>query len=283
MAPSPLAIRPRQHHRLSTRSRRPTSGLPGRTGEPLAMDHATSPRIRRAHPARGNNRPRQRVGHQGRAHTDRGRMVRALGPPSQPLPKTGDKTVWWWNPPQASARWWWWCRVYHQGKYTPDGVTFRQYGPAARFDHHHPADPPVIDTTGRRILYVGEDLATSACEVFGDAGIAAICPNYRVAIIAPTTKLVMYDLAAEGAAMAIGALPALSDGNEARSLTSSGHALSTKINPQGPKPPAFITARATTAASRWRCGIAMPASKSCMMMPDIDKTWRSPTRAFCCA
>ncbi|MGC2714942.1 MAG: hypothetical protein WA366_16315, partial [Pseudolabrys sp.] len=64
-----------------------------------------------------------------------------------------------------------------------------------------------------------EDLATSACEVFGDAGIAAICPNYRVAIIAPTTKLVMYDLAAEGAAMAIGALPALSDGNEARRLT----------------------------------------------------------------
>ena len=110
-------------------------------------------------------------------------MVRALGPPSRPLPKTGDKTVWWWNPPRASARWWW-CRVYHQGKYTPDGVTFRQYGPAARFDHHHPADPPVVDTTGRRILYVGEDLATSACEVFGDAGIAAICPNYRVAIIA---------------------------------------------------------------------------------------------------
>jgi hypothetical protein len=145
-------------------------------------------------------------------------MVRALGPPSRPLPKTGDKTVWWWNPPQASARWWW-CRVYHQCKYTPDGVTFRQYGPAARFDHHHPADPSVVDTTGRRILYVGEDLATSACEVFGDAGIAAICPNYRVAIIAPTTKLVMYDLAAEGAAMAIGALPALSDGNEARSLT----------------------------------------------------------------
>ena len=77
-------------------------------------------------------------------------------------------------------------------KYTPDGVTFRRYGPAARFDHHHPADPPVVDTTGRRILYVGEDLATSACEVFGDAGIAAICPNYRVAIIAPTTKLVSH-------------------------------------------------------------------------------------------
>ena len=45
-----------------------------------------------------------------------------------------------------------------------------------------PRRHPVVVTTGRRILYVGEDLATSACEVFGDAGIAAICPNYRVAI-----------------------------------------------------------------------------------------------------
>ena len=91
MAPSPLAIRPRQHHRRSTRSRRPTSGLPRRTGEPLAMDHATSPRIRRAHPARGNNRPRQRVGHQGRAHTDRGRMVKALGPPHGRSPRQETK------------------------------------------------------------------------------------------------------------------------------------------------------------------------------------------------
>ena len=87
MAPSPLAIRPRQHHRRSTRSRRPPSGLPGRTGEPLAMDDATSPRIRRAHPARGNNRPRQQVGHQGRAHTDRGRMVRERSDPLTAAPQ----------------------------------------------------------------------------------------------------------------------------------------------------------------------------------------------------
>ncbi|HTX96818.1 MAG TPA: hypothetical protein VME67_19375 [Mycobacterium sp.] len=73
----------------------------------------------------------------------------------------------------------------------------------ARFDHHNPADPPVVDTTGRRILYAGEDLATSACEVFGNAGVATICPFYRVAIIAPTTALAMYDLAAKGAAMAL--------------------------------------------------------------------------------
>jgi hypothetical protein len=159
-------------------------------------------------------------------------MVRKLGPPSRPLPKA--KRVWQWNPPRHSARWLW-CRVYHQGKYTPDGVTFRRYGPKARFDHHQPADPPIEDTTGRRVLYVGEDLATSACEVFGDAGIAAICPYYRVVIIAPTTTLAMFDLAAKGAAMAIGALPALGDGNEARSLTQQWARAIYKDQPAGPE------------------------------------------------
>jgi RES domain len=109
------------------------------------------------------------------------------------------------------------------------------YGPMARFDHHDRADPPVVDTTGRRVLYVGEDLATSACEVFGDAGIAAICTFYRVAIITPTTTLAMYDLAAKGAAMAIGALPALGDGNEARSLTQQWARAIYEDQPAGPE------------------------------------------------
>lgn len=62
---------------------------------------------------------------------------------------------------------WQWCRVYHRSRRTPDGITFRRYGPLYRFDHHHAADPPRLDPEDRRILYVGEDLATSACEVFG--------------------------------------------------------------------------------------------------------------------
>lgn len=103
-----------------------------------------------------------------------------------------------------------------------------------------------MDTTGRRVLYVGEDLATSACEVFGDAGIAAICPNYRVAIIAPTITLAMFNLAAKGAAMAIGALPALGDGNEARSITQQWPRAIYEDQPA--KSRAFITDRATTAA-----------------------------------
>jgi virulence factor Mce-like protein len=60
---------------------------------------------------------------------------------------------------------------------------------------------------------------TADSAAFGEAGVAAICPHHRVAIIAPTTTLTMFDLAAKGAALAIDALPALGDGNEARSLT----------------------------------------------------------------
>jgi hypothetical protein len=146
----------------------------------------------------------------------------------------GREADWCWHPPDASARWEW-CRVYHHDKYATDGATFRQFGPKARFDHHDPADPPVVDTNGRRTLYVGGDLATSACEVFGAAGVAAICPSYRVSIIAPTTTLTMYDLVAKGAAMAIGALPALGDGDEPRSLTQQWARAIYEDQPAGPE------------------------------------------------
>ena len=67
-----------------------------------------------------------------------------------------------------------------------------------------------------------------------EAGIAAICPHYRVAIIAPTTTLTMFDLAAKGAALAIDGLPALGDGNEARSLTQQWARAIYKDQPAGP-------------------------------------------------
>jgi RES domain-containing protein len=143
-------------------------------------------------------------------------MVKQRSSPKRALPKAA--YVWRWAPDPDAAHWQW-CRVYHRSAHTPDGVTFRRYGPLNRFDHHHAVDPPDDDPSGRRILYVGRDLATSACEVFGEAGVAAVCPNYRVSIVAPTRELAMFDLAAEGAAMKIGALPALADGNEKRVLT----------------------------------------------------------------
>lgn len=113
--------------------------------------------------------------------------------------------------------------------------TVRRYGPLHRFDHHQAADPPDLDPEDRRILYVGEDLATSGCEVFGEVGVANICPNYRVSIVAPTRELAMYDLARKGAAMAIGALPALADGNEKRSLTQEWARAIYEDQPAGPE------------------------------------------------
>ncbi|WP_078345326.1 RES domain-containing protein [Mycobacteroides chelonae] len=143
-------------------------------------------------------------------------MVRQLDVPQRPLPTA--RIRWTWTPQPAAPRWRW-CRVYHRSSYTPDGVTFRRFGPLHRLDHHQQSDPPQLDSTGRRVLYVGGDLATSASEVFGEAGIAAICPQYRVSIVTPTRPLAVFDLASTGAAMAIGALPSLADGNEPRLLT----------------------------------------------------------------
>ena len=67
-----------------------------------------------------------------------------------------------------------------------------------------------------------------------EAGIAAICPHYRVAIIAPTTTLTMFDLAAKGAALAIDALPAHGDGNQAHSLTQQWARTIYQDQPAGP-------------------------------------------------
>jgi hypothetical protein len=119
-------------------------------------------------------------------------MVRQLAPPERPLPKV--RSRWNWTPRPAGPRWRW-CRVYHRSANTPDGVTFRPFGPLYRLDHHHESISPQIDPTGRRTLYVGIDLATSASEVFGEAGVATICPSYRVSIVTPTRPLPLFDLA----------------------------------------------------------------------------------------
>lgn len=158
-------------------------------------------------------------------------MVRQLDPPQRPLPRF--RSRWNWTPQPTAPRWRW-CRVYHRSTNTPDGVAFRPFGPLYRLDHHHEFNPPQIDSTGRRILYVGVDLATSASEVFGEAGVATICPNYRVSIVTPTRPLPLFDLASTGAAMAIGALPSLADGNETRALTQQWARAIFEDQPAGP-------------------------------------------------
>ncbi|EOM74358.1 hypothetical protein Rrhod_4356 [Rhodococcus rhodnii LMG 5362] len=99
-------------------------------------------------------------------------------------------------------------------------MTFRAHGPLARFDHHTPPfGEPAMDPDGRSVIYLGVDLATAACEVFGEAGVAPLCSNWRVARVRPVREIDTYDLDEPGAAMAIGALPALATGHEDRDLT----------------------------------------------------------------
>ena len=151
-------------------------------------------------------------------------MVRPLQPPTRPI---AGGTTWTWQwpatpPPTRSSttRPWGWCRVYHRSTHTPDGHTPRTFGPLSRFDQHSPAPTnPTEDPDSRSVLYVGADLATSACEVFGEARVALLCPNIRVALLRPRSPLTCFDLLKPGAAMAIGALPSLSDAPCPRVLT----------------------------------------------------------------
>lgn len=146
-------------------------------------------------------------------------MVKPLAEPERPLPSGGATVGWRWRTPTATAPWGW-CRIYHRSGHTATGADARRYGPLFRFDPHTPPpELPALDPGGRTVLYVGRDLATSACEVFGEAGEARLCPNYRVTLLRPTSQLTVFDLTAEGSALAIGALPSLGDGPCARPLT----------------------------------------------------------------
>lgn len=144
-------------------------------------------------------------------------MVVPLPPPPRPLPKGG--STWTWSPPSSAP--WQWTRVYHFGSYSRAGHSARSFGPFARFDpqRRDSGGGPQLDPDGRSVLYVGIDLPTSLCEVFGEPGEALLCPRWRAAVLAPVAPIVVFDLIKPGSAMAIGALPALGTGNEDRDLT----------------------------------------------------------------
>lgn len=144
--------------------------------------------------------------------------MRSLLSPRRPLPGGGSSFRWTGGSTKDGR--WQWCRVYHRDSFSPHGQSPRTWGPLSRFDTHRPdSDGSAKDNPERSVLYIGEDLATSACEVFGPVEEAAICPSYRVAFLRPTRALTMFDLTEPGSAMAIGALPALADGPFDRALT----------------------------------------------------------------
>lgn len=132
-----------------------------------------------------------------------GSMVIPLGRPARPL-KGGHVHEW---EPHTTQ-----FRIYHLDDRTPNGITFRDFGPILRFDHHEPSSGPRLDPSGRAVLYFASSLGTAGAEVFGDRREALICPSYRVVRAQPKITANLQELVGPGL-MQIGALASLGSGD----------------------------------------------------------------------
>lgn len=99
-------------------------------------------------------------------------------------------------------------RIYDPAKHGMHALSFRNFGPLHRFDHHrHPASAPDVDND-RAILYGGFTLSCCIVEVFGDTGI--IEPGTKwAAILSLQRPLNLLDLRGTGA-MRAGTVAAVS-------------------------------------------------------------------------
>lgn len=134
-------------------------------------------------------------------------LVEGLSRPTRPLLGGMD---WVWRVPFA--------RIYHRDQRTPVATHRRIWGPLYRFDHHEPSNPPAEDSSGRSVLYLALALQTSGAEVFGDIGVARICPSFRAAWLVPRNAASLQDLRGTGA-MLIGATPSIGSAEVTRELT----------------------------------------------------------------
>jgi RES domain len=102
-------------------------------------------------------------------------------------------------------------RIFNPTSYSTQSLTFRHYGPKARFDHQrHPEDAPSTDEE-RGIYYAGFTLSCCLVEVFGDNDIEV--GNYCVAWVKLKRPLSLLNLCGTPA-MANGTVYALSGVSE---------------------------------------------------------------------
>jgi len=85
-------------------------------------------------------------------------------------------------------------RIFTPGRYNTKALTFRDFGPLHRFDHHRPAhnSQPKIDSQ-RGIYYAALTLRTCLIEIFGDTGAIAI-DKQKVARPIVTSPIKLLDL-----------------------------------------------------------------------------------------
>lgn len=97
-------------------------------------------------------------------------------------------------------------RIFDPTKYDATAVSFRNYGPVSRFDHHRQY-PNKIDSE-RSVIYASPTLSCCLVEIFGDGGIIRI-EQQQLAFITLRNALKLLDLRGS-AGMAAGTVAALS-------------------------------------------------------------------------
>jgi hypothetical protein len=101
-------------------------------------------------------------------------------------------------------------RIFDPNSYGTQALTFRNYGPLHRFDHHR-GSKPVVDQE-RGVYYAAFTLSSCLVECFGDTGIIEI-KGQQVASVEVIRPLRLLDLRGSGAMRAgsVSALAKVSD------------------------------------------------------------------------
>jgi hypothetical protein len=83
-------------------------------------------------------------------------------------------------------------RIYNPTRHNTQALSFRQFGPISRFDHHRNVDPPNLDPE-RGIIYAGYSLRCCLVEIFGDSN-DVVVGEHEVASLTVTRDLTLLDL-----------------------------------------------------------------------------------------
>ena len=97
-------------------------------------------------------------------------------------------------------------RIFDLTKYDATAISFRNYGPISRFDHHREC-PQRLDPD-RSVIYAGRTLSCCIVEIFGTGGVVKL-ERQQTAFITLKDSLKLLDLRGS-AAMAAGTVAALS-------------------------------------------------------------------------
>ncbi|MBU6455417.1 MAG: RES domain-containing protein [Cyanobacteria bacterium REEB67] len=86
-------------------------------------------------------------------------------------------------------------RMYHPNRFGATELSFRDYGPISRFDHHR---IPINRDVERGIMYAGTTLSCCIVEIFGDSKIVQV-DGWMVALITTKRDLTLLELRGKGA------------------------------------------------------------------------------------